>query len=51
MDDVNGGNSEDVYDSVVITHYDRLFWFFSIYVYAFCCLQHAPNRTSTFFIA
>jgi len=28
MDDVNGGNSEDVYDSVVVTHYDRLFWFF-----------------------
>jgi len=28
MDDVNGGNSGDAYDSVVVTHYVRLLWFF-----------------------
>jgi len=48
MDDVNGGNSEDVYDSVVVTHYDRLFCFFP-FMYAFRCPQHEPNCTSKFF--
>jgi len=48
MDDVNGGNNENLYDSIVVTHYDRLFWFFP-FMYAFRCPQHEPNRTSQFF--
>jgi len=44
MDDVNGGNSENVYDSIVVTHYDRLFWFFSIYV----CISLSATCTESY---
>ena len=51
MDDVNGGNSEDVYDSVVVTHYDRLFWFFPFVYMRFVVRNMHRIVRANFFIA
>jgi len=44
MDDVNGGDSGDAYDSVVVTHYVRLLWFFHLYM----CVSLSATCTESY---